>query len=800
MTDLLRDVRYALRTLWRARGFSLLAVAILGIGLGAGATMFSALDGVLLRPLPYADPDRLVVAWEANRAESDLRSGVSAAVFTALRDQEGAFSGVAAWRAWGFELGGTPEPERLRGARVSANLFTLLGVPALLGRPFAPGDDTPGAGPVVLLSEELWRRRFGADPAAVGTALELNGQPHVVVGVVPAGFVLPEADVWVTLVFAPYELDQRGNRALSVVARLGPGVGQAAARDVVRGVARRLQAEAPAAHAGWEVELEGLHRDVTGTARGPLLMLFAATCIVLLAACANLAGLLLARSVSRRRELALRAALGAGRWRIVRQLATEAMLLVAAAALLGLLLARAGAGTLLVLAGPWLPRGAAISIGPAVLGFVALIALVAGAALAAVPAIEAVRLDLHSALKATGVTARRRIGLRDATAAGQVALALLLLVGGGLLVRSFLLAQRVDPGFTARGVVAMTMSLPARYAAPEQRADFFATLESRVAALPGTRAAGLASHLPLSGGLLAGDFEVEGRPAADPGAATAHLVNVTPGYFGALGIPILAGRGFNAGDRLGAVPVVVIDAELARRYWPEGGAVGRRLRLGATLGADTALREVVGVAGSVRSVSLERAPEPTIYLPHAQNPWPSLSLVIGARRSPDDVVRAAVAQVHALDPSRPVYAVRSLDQAVSRLLAPRRLQTLLMGGFAGAVLGLAVMGVYGMLAHAVAQRTRELGVRMALGARREEILWLCLRRGLVRVGVGLGLGLAGALVGARLLTGLLFGLGPWDPITWAGAVVVVLGAGLAASALPALRAARLDPVAALRQE
>jgi putative ABC transport system permease protein len=384
---------------------------------------------------------------------------------------------------------------------------------------------------------------------------------------------------------------------------------------------------------------------------------------------------------------------------------------------------------------------------------------------------------------------------------GQVALALLLLVGGGLLLRSFLQAQRVDPGFVARDVTAMTMSLPGRYAAPEQRAGFFAALEDRVRGLPGIEAAGLVSHLPLAGGFLAGDFEIDGRPAADPGALTAHLVNVTPGYFGALRIPIVAGRGFTTDDRLGGTPVVVIDAELARRYWPDGSALGRRIRLGATLGAEPAWREVVGIAGAVRAVRLERAPEPTIYIPHAQNPWPSMSLVL--RRRPgggDRATAAAVAVIRQLDPTRPVYAVRSVQETVSRQLAPRRLQTALMGGFAAAVLALALLGVYGMLAHAVAQRTRELGVRMALGARRPEIVWLCLRRGLARIGMGLAVGMAAALAGSRLLGGALFGLGPWDPATYAGVLLLLLLTGLAACVGPALRAARLDPVAAIRQE
>jgi predicted permease len=346
----------------------------------------------------------------------------------------------------------------------------------------------------------------------------------------------------------------------------------------------------------------------------------------------------------------------------------------------------------------------------------------------------------------------------------------------------------------------MNLSLPARYAAPEQRAGFFAQLESRVAALAGVSAAGFASHLPLSGGMLVTDLVIEGREAPGSDGTTAQLMNVTPGYFEALGIPLRAGRAFSESDRLGVEPVIVIDAEMARRYWPGGNAVGQRVQLGATLGADTAWRRVIGVVGAVRAISIERMPEPAIYIPHAQNPWPSMSLTLRSDGLTDDLVQAAIAEVHALDRTRPVYAIRYVEDTLARLLAPRRLQMLLMSGFAGTVLIIAVLGIYGMLAHAVSQRSRELSVRMALGARRGEIIWYCLRRALTRMAAGLVIGLVGALAGARLLAGMLFGLGPWDPLTVTGAFLLLLITGLAASAVPAIRAAGLDPARVLRQD
>jgi predicted permease len=634
----------------------------------------------------------------------------------------------------------------------------------------------------------------------VGTAIELNGLPHIVVGIIPARFVLPEADVWVPLVFAPYEVDQRGNRALSIVARLATGVSLEAAREQARTVAGRLEAEAPTAHSGWDIGLESLKDDLVGATRTPLLILFAATCLVLLAACANLAGLMLVRSAAREREIALRVALGANRGRVVRLVVTEAMVLAALAAVIGVGLARLGITVVTGQAGTWLPAGAVTTISPAVLLFLAVMTAIAGLTLAILPALEAARCDLLAMVKGSGSAPRGGLAIRDVTTASQMALALVLLVGGGLLVQSFLQAQRVDPGFTARGVVAMTLSLPGRYAEPEQRAGFFAQLESRVAALTGVSAAGFVSHLPLSGGTLVTDLVIGGREAPQGDGMTAQLVNVTPGYFESLGILLRAGRGFSESDRLGTEPVVVVDAELARRYWPRGDAVGQRMRLGATLGADTAWRKVIGVVGPVRAISLERVPEPAIYIPHAQNPWPSMTLTLRSDRLTEAIVQAAIAEVHTLDRTRPVYAIRYIDDILARVLAPRRLQMLLMSGFAGTVLIIAVLGIYGMLAHAVAQRNRELGVRMALGARRGEIVWYCLRRALTRMAAGLVIGLVGALAGARLLASMLFGLEPWDPFTLIGATLLLLITALAASAVPAIRAAMLDPARVLRQD
>jgi hypothetical protein len=660
-----------------------------------------------------------VAIWESNAERREARAGTSAPTLTEWRRVNRSFEGLAAYRPWGYELLNTAEPERLRGARTSANLFSLLGVAALHGRTFVSGDDLPGAPPVALVGEELWRRRFGADPGLVNSRLELNGQMHTVVGIVPAGFVLPRADVWVPLIFAPYEMEQRGNRALTIIGRRKVGRSLADARSDLHAIAVDMQRQFPAAHAGWDVRLTSLHDDIAGASRTPLLVLFTATSVVLLAACANIA--------------------------------------------------------------------------------------ILGAALSMVAAFDAARLDLAHVIK-TGVPSGRQrwhgVDVRDVLVTGQVALALLLLVGGGLLVRSFLRAQAVELGFSPRNVLSMTISLPnGRYGTPEQRVAFFQELSDRVAALPGVRAAGVTSHVPLTGEPLLSDLSIEEISVGggvEPGHA--HLVNVTPGYFEAMRVGIISGRLFSADDRLGRQPVVVIDETLAHRYWPQGSAVGKRLRVGATLGADTAWREVIGVVTGVRTTSVERAPDPTIYIPHAQNSWPSLSLLVSTTGEPDGMARAVIDEVRSLDPSRPVYNVRSVEAIVGGELAPRRLQTLLMAGFAASALVLAVLGVYGMLAYAVAQRAREMGIRVALGAQRRAIVWLCLRGAMIRIVAGLTIGTIAALAAVRFLDGLLFALDPWDPVTFVSALLLLGGNGVAASCVPALRAARLDPMMTLRRE
>jgi putative ABC transport system permease protein len=758
---------------------------------------------VLLRPLPYEQPDRLVALRESDPRQDTRRAGVSAANFVDWRADNRTFADLAAYRPWGFVLTGQNEPERVLGARVSANLFSLLGVRAIAGRTFVPDEDRLGRDKVVLLSEELWRRRFASDASLVSQAIRLDGEPYTVVGILPAGYQLPEAELWVPLALKSYELQQRGARALSVVARLKPRVGIAAAREDMASIAITLQQRYPASNAGWTIAMNELHEEIAGDARTLLLILFAAVGAVLLIACAHLATLIVARSAARRREIAVRMALGAGRRRIVRQLVAEHLLTTVAGGLLALAIANVGARILAGLGPAYLPRTGEIRIDPVVVGFSVVVALVVGVGLAWVAARAASDSDLSQSMKFGSPGRRRRARLESGELAvvWQFAVTLALLVCAGLLVRSFVRVRSVDPGFSPAGVLTMTISLPdSKYSKPEQKLLFYKDLVPRVAAVPDVRSVALVSHLPLAAARLSADLSIEDQPSTVDRPSTVQMNAITSDYFKTMGIRVVGGRIFGGLDGIGTPPVVIIDESLALRYWGRDGAIGRRIRLGATLGADPAWREIVGVVSSVRAASLEAAPAPVIYIPYAQNPWPTMSLLVSTTGDPARVARAVGGAVLAVDPNQPVYNVRSLDEVLARVLASRRLQMLLLTGCAAAALLLSVLGVYATLAYLVVRRTREVGIRVALGCQRRDVLTWILSRALTLIAAGLAIGTAGAVVGGRLLEGLLFGVSPHDPLTLGVAAGLLATVGLLASLVPAVRASHVDPIVALRRE
>jgi len=803
--ELQNDVRFAFRQLRRNPGFTAIALVTLALGIGANTAIFSVVRGVLLAELPYADPDRLVRVY--SKIERGMTS-VSPADFNDWRRQSTRLSALAASSEGTVNLTGTGTAERFGQARVSANMFQLLGVRVALGRAFAPGEDAPDAPRVVILSDGLWRSRFGGDPAIIGKSIRLDDFPTEVIGVAPPEMRYPSpVDLWLTTRFSAKDLSDsnRGSRWIDVIGRLAPGATPEQAQSEMNAIARRLELQDPKHNAGYSTRLLRLRDDMVGGVRPALIILLAAVGFVMLIACANVASLMLGRTAARESELAVRTALGAGRGRLVRQLLTESCCLALAGGVLGLALALAATRLLLSLAPSDIPRLYNVRMDATVLlftiGTTALAALFFGAA----PALQASGTDTVLHLRTGDRGSRTRPGsarARSVLVVTEITLALMLLVGAGLLIKSFERLRDVNPGFTAARVSTFTVTLsPVKYETLEQQRAFSTRLLDAVHRIPGVDSAAVTFGLPLSGTSFQLSYTVEGRPAPPPNAEPRAQVRiVSPGYFATVGIPLVRGRVFGEADRAGSPRTMVVSEETVRRYFPGEDPIGKHIDFGWNRDGDHLAGEIVGVVGDVRQHGLSEAVTPHVYAAWDQWPIDEITVVMRSRGDPAVAVAAARATVLSLDRDLPVYDAFTLETMVDRALGQPRFYVLLLSIFAALAVVLAVVGIYGVIASTVQQRTREIGIRIALGASRERVVAMVVRRGLILALAGIALGSAGAYAVSRVLQSLLFGVGARDPFTFVAVAALLGGVALLASWLPARRAARVDPLAAMRAE
>jgi len=808
MFKLLQDVRYAFRLLAKSPGFTAIAILTLALGIGANTAIFSVVNGVLLRPLPFRDPSQLVLIAEKS---SFPVISTSYENYLDWRDQSHSFESMEATRGGAITLTGAGDPERLNVRMVTAGLFSMLGINARVGRTFLPEEDRAGGTPVALLSYGLWQRRFGGSQEIIGKAINLDAQPYTVVGILPSGFqILQPADIF--LPFMPWAKtlpdDRNWHPGIIPLARLKSGVSREQARVDMVGITKRLEQQYPDYNTGTSADVVGLQDQIVQNSRPALLLLLGAVSFVLLISCVNVANLLLARAASRGREVAIRTALGAGRARVIRQLLTESVLLSLAGGLLGVLMASAALGPLLKLAAGSVPQGAPIGLDPWVLAFTAGVSLLTGLLFGIVPAMRTAKLDLREALNegSRGSTAGPgQHRLRGVLVAMEIALAMLLLVGSGLLLRSFSRLQEVPPGFQPDHLLVADIPLSqTAYAKPENRYQFFDRLVERARTLPGVRSAAAASFLPVSGGGSVIHFNITGRPPKSPHEfVAAGYRTITPNYLETLGVPLLQGRLFTHADNEKSPAVVAINATMAHTFFPNENPLGKRLQLGALPDQQVPTMEIVGVVGDVRP-GLGIDPQAEMYLPYRQAdlvlPVFQLSVVMRTAGDPTlqtSALRSALAEI---DPNQPLVRVRTMEENMATTVAQPRFRAWLIGIFAALALVLAAVGVYGVMSYTVTQRTSEIGVRVTMGAQPQDVFRIIVGEGLRLALIGVGVGLVTALALTRLLRSFLFGISAYDPLTFVGVSLLLTFVAVAASFFPARRATLVDPLVALRYE
>ena len=815
MEKLFNDITYATRGLLKHPGFAAIAVVTLALGIGANTAMFSVINGVLLRPLPYQEPDRLVTIWEESPERGMLQMPVSIANLRDWVEQSQSFDQISAYTFSDLNLTGTGEPVQLTGLRVSANLFSLVGATPMLGRTFLPEDDRESAARVVVLSHATWRTRFGSDPKIIGQPVTINNQPHSVVGVMSANFQFPVGfgymgkvlnepiDIYVPIA-APSEEAERGHYAFFAIGRLKPGVTINQAQAEMTNIESRLEQQYPDTNTGIGVRLVSTQEQTVKEIRPALLVLLGAVAFLLLIACANIANLLLARSAARQKEFAIRAALGASRLRVLHLLLTESLLLSLAGGALGLLLAVWGTAALMALAPDNVPRLNEVGVDARVFGFTLVVSLLTGIVFGLLPAIQASKPDLNEALKegsrgsmgSTGSGSGKRT--RSVLVAVEVALSLVLLIGAGLMIKSFIRLQQTHLGFNTDNLLALDLALSeSRYPEEHQQVSFFQKTLEQVGALPGIQSAAVTTGLPLTVNLSGSDFRVEGHPEPEPGQEMIiNTRSVSPGYFSTLGISLLKGRDFSDRDNRDAPAVAIINQDLSRTYFPGEDPVGKRI----TFSDGESWMSIVGVIGDVKQVSLGSIAKPEVYFPYPQAASTEMSLVVRTTNDPLSQAAAVKGQIRVIDKDLPIAEPKTMAQLLAESVSGPRFNMLLLTLFAVVALVLALVGIYGVMSYSVTQRTHEIGIRVAVGAQSRDVFRMVVGQGMFLTMIGVVCGLIGAFALTRLMTSMLFGVEPSDPMTFAIIAVLVIAVALIACYIPGRRATKVDPLVALRYE
>jgi putative ABC transport system permease protein len=814
MNTLLQDIRFGLRMLLKSPSISIIATIALALGIGATTAIFSVVNAVLLRPLPFPNPDSLVAIFETDQQRGLLRGSHSYPNFFDLREQNTVLEHVASYTSGDFIMTGRGEPARLQGATVTADLFPLLGVQPMLGRIFLPDEDKPSAnGRVAILSHDLFQKRFNSDPALLNQAITLDGVSFTVIGVMPPGFQFPiqndPVELWTTIAghasgSSPVTA-QRGAHFLRVIGRLKPGVAQEQAQAELTAIAARLEQQYPDKNTRKSLRLESALSALVGDVRPALLILFGAVACVLLIACANVANLLLARATSRYKEMAIRSALGASRLRVVRQLLTESVLLSLLGGAVGLLLAVWWSDLLIALGKDDIPRAVQVGIDLRVLGFTLGVSLLTGLIFGLAPAFNSSKSELVDSLKEGGrgtSEGARRNKVRSVLVVTELAIAVVLLVGAGLLIQSLWRLQKVNSGLRPENLLTFNVGLSEVKYNSDKQSRFFIDLKQRLESTPGVQSASTIYPLPLSGDRFSISFEIEGRPMPPKDHPSADFFTTGVGYFRTMGIPVLKGRDFDDRDKHGSTPVIIITETFAKQYFPNEDPIGKRIHPGISSieDEDSTMRDIVGVVGDVRNRGLNTEAKAAYYVPQTQVPFSQMVGVVKTLGEPHSLVSAVTKEVATMDQDIPLFGVKSMEEYLSASVAAPRFNTTLLAIFAAVALVLTVVGLYGVMSYSVAQRTNEIGIRLALGAQTRDVLVMIVRQASTLILLGLAIGLAVAFAVTRWIASLLFGVTAKDPVTFGVVAVLLALVALLACYVPALRATRVDPMEDLRRE